>query len=633
MALSKKGKALTQKMPKQPGVYQMKDREGNILYIGKAKDLKKRVTSYFDPRVPHDPFKSEMIRFIEQIDIIVTTSEEEGLVLEANLVKQHQPRYNINLKDGKHYPYIKLTTDEYPAISIVRNLEDRNARYYGPFPSGLAVRQTVKFLVAAFKVRECKSLSKRGCVKSSIGLCSAPCTHPEENRDYKDRVRLVDAILRGRTKGLMKRLKAIMRQRTKEQRFEEAAKIRDLLGALEGVSQQQGVELLPEGLTDIISIGKAPDGSRCILIFKVRDGRVHSESYFFVEPPAHKAARKGTGTTPAMTASTKTAGLEPMDASILGDFIEHYYTSAYIPRKLVTPPLPDRLARDLERELGRLKGSEVTLVCRPTGRTARLLGLAGRNAQMKLLTRSQTRRERPGQVVAQQASQDEPGRELIAIRDALGLPNIPYRIEAFDVSNIQGDSPVGSMVAFQDGIPLKSDYRHYMMHTLGINDFEMIAELVTRRYSKHPLPDLILIDGGKQQLEFALRALNGLGLKAHGIVGLAKQNEELWLPGRITPVVLDRHDEGLRLLQRARDEAHRFAVTFHRKKRSERTIISELDRITGLGTKRRTLLLQRFGSVERIKKCSIEELLTVPGLGHSLAKRVLEELKKAEKFG
>lgn len=619
-------------MPKQPGVYQMKDREGNILYIGKAKDLKKRVSSYFDPRVPHDPFKSEMIGLIEHIDIIVTTSEEESLVLEANLVKQHQPRYNINLKDGKHYPYIKLTTDEYPAISIVRNLEDRNARYYGPFPSSLGVKQTVKFLVAAFKVRECKSMSKRGCVKSSIDLCSAPCTRPEKNRDYKDRVRLVDAILRGRTKGLMKRLKAIMRQRTKEQRFEEAAKIRDLLGALEGVSQQQGVELLPEDLTDIISIGKAPDGSRCILLFKVRDGRVHSEAYFYIDPPVPKAPMKGNGKKSTSVAATKTADLDAMDQSILGDFIEHYYSSAYIPRKLVTPPLPQRLARDLERDLGRTKGSEVVIVRRPTGRTARLLDLAGQNAQMKLLTRSQTRRERPGDA-NMKVSQDEPGRELIAIRDALGLPNIPYRIEAFDVSNIQGDSPVGSMVAFQDGIPLKSDYRHYKMHTLGINDFEMIAELVTRRYSKHPLPDLILLDGGRQQLEFALRAMAGLGLTALGIVGLAKQNEELWLPGRITPIVLARHDEGLRLLQRARDEAHRFAVTFHRKKRSERTIISELDRITGLGTKRRTLLLQRFGSVERIKKCSVEELLTVPGLGHSLAKRVLEELKKTERGG
>jgi len=611
MALSEKGKRILKSIPRDPGVYVMKDAQGKVLYIGKAKDLRKRVRSYFDSNTFHSPLKTEMVRIIEDVEFIAVTSEEEALILEANLVKFNQPPFNVDLKDGKQYPYIKLTSEEFPAISMTRDLKDVRATYYGPFTSARSVKNTVKFLVAAFKLRECKRMKPKGCVKSQIGLCSSPCTTPEDNKDYSERIKVVDGLLRGRGKGLVRKLKKMMKERTDDLLFEEAAALRDIIADIQRLDPSQKVSLLPDSESDIFVMVKdeevAPE-LLCVLILKIREGKVISENFFFVNSGEIYLEKQNNS---------------EMEAEMFKDALLKYYVMSYIPKKIILDHREGLDIPGLKDTLKKIKGESVKLVNRPTGKTKRLLKMARKNAALKIQAKPTK-----GHVSSRiRRTSKDPHQELVELKNELGIKVIPYRIEAFDISNLQGDSAVGSLVTFVDALASKKDYRRYTIRTvLGINDFEMIKEVVMRRYSKNPLPDLILIDGGPIQVDFAVQALTELGLTGYNIIGLAKRNEEIFLPGRKEPIILGRRTDALLLLQRIRDESHRFAIGLHRKQRKKRTVRSELDDIPGLGEKRKRLLLRKFGSVKRLKEATLEDLKAVPGVGDKLAEIILNGL-------
>jgi excinuclease ABC subunit C len=612
MALSKKGRRILKKIPREPGVYVMKDGENEILYIGKAKDLRNRVKTYFDSNTFLSPQKIEMVRQIEDVEYIVVGSEEEALILEANLVKFNQPPFNVDLKDGKQYPYIKITNEDFPAISRTRNLVDSKARYYGPFTSARAVKNTVSYLVKAFQLRECKRMKKdKGFIKGQIGLCSAPCFRPEDNTDYMERIKVVDGLLRGRGKGLLRKLEGMMKEHTRHEKYEEAAVLRDIIADIKRLDPSQKVSLLPDSESDLFVVQRdreMDENLYCVLILKVRGGQVISENFFFVDAADIVLEDEG----------------DDKEASLIRDALLRYYVMSYIPKRIVLEDNPRVDMEEIQKALKRIKSGPVKLVRRPTGKTRQLLLLARKNALLKIASKPTK-----GKGSRIRSVSKDPHQELVELKQDLGLPTIPYRIEAIDISNLQGDSAVGSLVTFLDALPSKKDYRRYNIRTvLGINDFEMVKEVVKRRYSKNPLPDLIMIDGGRIQVDFAVQGLVELGMAGYNVIGLAKRNEEIFLPDEEEPVVLGKRKASLHLLQRIRDESHRFAISLHRKQRKRRTVRSELDDIPGLGGKRVRLLLRRFGSIKKLKECSKKQLLEVPGIGEKLAEVIIEGLHK-----
>lgn len=605
-------KKLLKDIPHEPGVYMMKDNNGKIMYIGKAKDLRNRVSSYFGKDGGHNYQVKVMIRQIRDIDFIVTSSEEGAKILEANLIKFNQPEYNTDLKDGKTYPYIKITNDEFPCISMTRKLDDGNARYYGPFTSAGSVKHTIDFFVRTFRVRQCKTMNLRGCIKSQIGLCTGPCTDPEGNSDYAERIAIIEGILRGKRKGLVKRLESLMKKRKEELRYEEAAVLRDIIADLKNLRPVQKVSLIPEDEADIAVLVNDPEVSEtlhCFLVFKVREGNVISENFFFLEPSNIVLTGEDTCSEPS--------------GCLLADLLYQYYTMSYIPKKVIVNDVPGLDKAEVQKILSSIKDESVSVVTKPRDKTKKLLELAVKNANLKLVSKpTKTLGPRHGSI-------RDPHEELTLLMEDLDLPNIPYRIECFDISNLQTESAVGSMVAFVDAHPSTDDYRRFRIRTVkGQNDFEMIKEVVKRRYSKNTPPDLILIDGGPIQLEFAQQALDELGILDYNIASLAKKREEVFLPGTEEPLLLPRSRKSLQLLQRVRDEAHRFAITYHRKLRKGRTIRSQLDDIPGLGQKRKRVLLKHFGSLKKLKEASLEDIAQAPGFGPALAKEVYDFLKR-----
>ncbi len=574
-------------LPAQPGVYLFKDREGSVVYVGKARSLRDRVRSYFQAGRPVEVWRGDMAAQIADLDLVLVDTDMEALALENNLIKRHGPRYNVLLRDDKNHPYLKLTlAEEYPRLHVVRRVgEDGNA-YGGPYIPALLGRKTASMVHKLFGVRSCKEVLNgrrpRPCLQYQIGRCLAPCV-AEITPLHKYRQACEDArfFLEGRTEEVVRRLKAQMEQAAAEDRFEEAASLRDQVRALERLDTPQ--KITTTDLEERDFFGAHVDGDRAALqIFSVRDGKVVAREGFLLDNLA-----------------------EP--ETVLSSSLQQYYAQGrYVPREILVPTaLAD--TELLQAWLSERRGTVVRIRVPQRGEKVRLLDLVMRNARLAYDLEWRHPRRQSQEI-------------LRALRDLLDLEVEPRRIECFDISNIQGSDVVASLVVFEDGLPRKSDYRTFRVRSLsGLpDDFASMREVVGRRYRRlleenKELPDLILIDGGKGQLGAAMEALAELGIGHQPIASLAKREEAIFLPGRDEPVLLPRSSPVLQLVQRVRDEAHRFAVGFHRKTRDKRTLHSELDEIPGVGPARRRKLLSVFGSLRGVRAASLAALAASVG--------------------
>jgi excinuclease ABC subunit C len=580
-------------LPARPGVYLFKDAAGAILYVGKARLLRDRVRSYFQASRPFDPWKNAMVGEIADLDLVVTDTEMEALALENNLIKREKPRYNVLLRDDKNHPYLKLTLAEaYPRLHVVRRpAEDGNA-YGGPYIPASLGRKTASMVHKIFGVRSCKETldgqRPRPCLQYQIKRCIAPCVSElcslERYRAACDDARL---FLEGRTDEVVRRLRGEMERAASGQRYEEAASLRDQVRTLERLDTPQKITTTEIEERDLFGVHS--EGARAALqVFCVRDGKVVAREGFLLD---HMA--------------------EP--ELLLSSSLQQYYASRYVPREVLVPvELADRDL--LETWLSARRGSAVRLHVPQRGEKVRLLELVVRNARLAFeLEWKQPRKQ---------------SQELLrALGELLDLEVEPRRIECFDISNLQGSDVVASMVVFQDGVPKKSEYRKFRVKSLSgmPDDFASMREVVGRRYKRLleesvELPDLVLIDGGKGQLGAAVAALEELGLGEQPVASLAKREELIFLRGRDVPIALPRSSPVLQLVQRVRDEAHRFAIGFHRQARAARTLRSELDAIAGVGPTKRKRLLSRFGSVRGVRSASETELAAA--MGPALAARI-----------
>jgi excinuclease ABC subunit C len=574
-------------LPTRPGVYLFKGKDGQVLYVGKARVLRDRVRSYFQASRPVEVHKSGMVEEIADLDLVVTDTEMEALALENNLIKRHKPPYNVRLRDDKNHPYLKLTlAEEYPRLYIVRRpAEDGNA-YGGPYIPASLGRKTSGLVRKLFGVRSCKETLNgkrpRPCLQYQIKRCLAPCVAELCSLDrYHASCEDARLFLEGRTEEVVRRLKSEMGAVAGEDRFEEAASLRDQVQALERLETPQKITTTDLEERDLF--GACVEGERAaVQAFSVRDGKVVAREGFLLDRLA-----------------------EP--ETVLASTIQQYYADGrYVPRELLVPEeVPDREL--LEAWLTKRRGTNVRIRVPQRGEKFRLLDLVVRNARLAFDLEWKHPRKQSQEI-------------LRALQDLLELEVEPRRIECFDISNIQGADIVASMVCFEDGLPKKSDYRKFRIKTVtgAPDDFASMREVVGRRYKRlleegKELPDLVLIDGGKGQLGAAAEALDELGLGDQPVASLAKQEELIFLRGREGPISLPRASPVLQLVQRVRDEAHRFAVGFHRKARSMRTIRSELDDIPGIGPTRRRALLRHFGSVRGVRGASQVELETAVG--------------------
>jgi excinuclease ABC subunit C len=574
-------------LPMRPGVYLFKDAEGTVLYVGKARVLRDRVRSYFQAGRAVEAWRSDMSHQIADLDLVVTDTEMEALALENNFIKRHRPRFNVLLRDDKNHPYLKLTLDEeYPRLHVVRRVAEDGNAYGGPYIPARLGRRTAGVVHKVFGVRSCKEVLNgrrpRPCLQFQIKRCVAPCVAeictPERYRQVSQDAAL---FLEGRTDEVLARLTAQMREAAAGDRFEEAASLRDQVRALERLDTPQKITTTDLDERDLF--GAHVEGGRAALqVFSVRDGKVVSRDGFLLD-----------------------AGAEP--ERFLSSALQQFYADGrYIPRDVLVPAeLPDREL--LEAWLGERRGGVVRIHVPRRGEKVRLLDMVVRNAKLAFDLEWRHPRKQSQEI-------------LRALRDVLDLEVEPRRIECFDISNIQGSDIVASMVVFEDGLPKKSDYRKFKVRGLGDvpDDFAAMREVVGRRYRRlseegKEFPDLVLIDGGKGQLAAALEALGELGLGDQPVASLAKKEELIFLPGREAPVVLPRTSPLLQLVQRVRDEAHRFAVGYHRKVRSKRTFRSELDDVPGVGPIKRRKLLSRFGSLRGVRGASLAELVSAVG--------------------
>ncbi len=585
-------------LPAEPGVYLFKNAQGEILYVGKAASLRDRVRSYF--QTTHDLKTQRLMREVWDFEYIVTPSEREALLLEATLIKKHQPRYNIRLKDDKRYPYIKLTDEPFPRVEVARRVA-RDGRYFGPYTSSDAVRETVKILQKIFRLRTCAlSLEKiparqRPCLDHYIGLCDAPCVGAISQEEYEKLVQEASLFLRGRRSDLIEELRARMEEAAQRLDFERAARLRDQIAALERLFSGHH-ELVARPIERDL-IGYAIENrTACIQVFFVRAGKLVGRESFFADAPLH--------TSPS---------------ELLTAFVKQYYGKIeQIPREILVPCALDE-PEAIGRWLSERRGGSVSLRVITRGPTKKLLDLVSHNAELALRARTDI-----------PPTYDDALGELQRV---LKLATLPRRIEAYDISTLYGQHAVGSMVVFCDGLPKKSEYRRFRVQTVsGIDDFAMIAEVLKRRLERArsgderflPLPDLILIDGGKGQLSAARAILRQLNCEQIPTIALAKEHEHIFVESRARPIVLSRESPALQLLQRVRDEAHRFALTYHRAVRHKSFLESVLDGVAGLGPKRKQQLLERFGSLQGVKRAGLDELCEV--LPESVARRLYDAL-------
>ncbi len=656
-ALPEPLRAVLRRLPTGPGVYLMKNANGRVLYVGKADALRNRVRSYFGERPPEDVRISRMVTEVADVDYIVTDTVSEAYLLESNLIKEHRPRFNIRLRDDKSYPFVKITLGEdFPRIVRTRRLVRDGSRYFGPYASASSVDETLKLLRKIFPFRTCnleipegKRVLERPCLLYFINRCQGPCIQAIEKAPYRKTIGQIVDFLDGRQEPIARQLQREMRAHSEALRYEQAAVARDKLRAVERTMEQQKMAAFSRAEHDAIGMAREEDEA-CVQVMQVRTGKLIGREHFIVE-----GAR------------------DVSDAEVLGSFLQQYYaTTDAIPRALLVPVMPID-ADDLAAYLADRRGVRVTISVPERGEKRRLVALATQNA-VEALERERT------EWMADAARRDEALNELA---DALELPKPPERIECYDMSNIQGTAAVGSMVVFIDGKPEPREYRRFRIRSGDTpDDFRMMAEVLRRRFSRvarlrtetgalslaavgadeapegeredrglddldpdagpidddaaararrdasWTVPNLVIVDGGKGQLSAAVGALTELGITDVPLTGLAKRFEELFLPERSAPIVLPRRSQALYLVQRIRDEAHRFAITYHRDVRGKRAMRSELDDIAGIGPGRKKALLKRFGSVRRIREATIDDVAATPGISRDLAERLKAHLAR-----
>ncbi len=568
-------------LPNKPGVYIMRDSSDTIIYIGKAKNLIKRVKSYFREKLDRPKTQILMSHF-DSLEYIVTNSEKEALILEATLIKKHRPRYNVQLKDDKRYPYVKITDEEFPRLVITRNVT-KNGIYYGPFTDAGSVKQTVKFLKSLFKIRTCRNMNGP-CLNAQIDLCNAPCDGKISKEEYSEIINKIDLFFQGKYSTIVKNLKSEMMEAAANEEFEKAAVIRDQIASIEEIMEKQFVDLVDDDLDqDVIAIAPGED-EVVVIIMPVRNGKIVGRDDFL------------------MSASQYDSPSEIMFA-----FIQQYYGyNRHIPKQILLDEEIDD-AELLEDWLSDLRGNKVKIKVPQKGVKLRLVKMAKKNAE----------------IIKHQKKKMESA--LIELKKYLKLEKMPRVIEGYDISNISGKFAVGSKVSFKDGKPDKKKYKHFKMETPGPNDFAMMEELLTRRLKmvdRDPEPDLIVIDGGKGQLGMACGVLEKLNLTHIPIIGLAKEFEEVFVPNSSRPIIIPKNNKALYLLQQVRDESHRFAITYHRQLRSKNISASSLDDIVGVGKKRKVALLKEFGTIDNIKNASVEQLAKTKGMNQKTAENV-----------
>jgi len=590
-------------LPTKPGVYLFKDAQGKVIYIGKAKVLRNRVRSYFQNGRLEGPKLARLRSRIADLETIVTDSEIEALILEANLVKEYRPRYNINLKDDKSYPYIRVTNERFPRIFPTRRIVKDGSRYFGPYTDVGAMRELLKTIHRIFPLRTCnydlteEAVAKRKyklCLDYYIKKCDGPCEGLISEEDYNRIVEQVVNFINGKDRQVVHELRARMEHLANLRRFEEAARIRDQIQSIEQFQYKQKV-VTDEPIDRDIVVLAVEDDDACGVVFKVRDGKILGRQHFYLKGVEH----------------------EPYE-NVVSSFVKQFYLkSDFVPEEIyLSGDIEDKA--EIEAWLSERRGGKVRLVIPKRGEKANLVEMALKNARLLLQELK----------LQKMQAKDFVPHSVRALQRDLRLKKPPRVIEAFDISNIQGTDPVASMVMFVDGQPKKSGYRKFKIRTKSSpDDFAMMAEAVERRYSRllkegGPLPDLILVDGGKGQLSTTVRVLEKLGIRDLPVAALAKRLDEVFVPGSPDPQNIPKTSSGLKLLQRLRDESHRFANTFHQQLRRKRTTQSVLDLIPGVGPARRRALIKYFGSVSAIKEATLDEIASVEGIPESLAEQI-----------
>jgi excinuclease ABC subunit C len=598
-------------LPQKPGCYIYRNADKQVIYVGKAVNLRNRVRSYFHSLPDWDNKTRRLVKQIADIEWVVVGSELEALILELNLIKKYRPFFNIRLKDDKNYPYIKIHWNmPYPKVTVTRQMVQDGSRYYGPYTSVWAVHQTLDVLRHIFPYLTCDRVitgkDARPCLYYDIKLCSGPCIGAVDQAGYRQLIADLGAFLEGRTGPIITRLQQEMEKAADDLRFEKAAAIRDQLQAIDRVVERQKIISSDQIDSDVIAMARS-EGEACVQIFFIRNGKLIGREYFILEGTADEA-----------------------DSEVVTEFIKQFYSeAASVPDQVLLPNDVEE-AQIIKQWLNtRRQGEKVELLVPREGSAQELVQMAAENA-VETLQSLRTRWE---------ADTNRQSEALAELQKALDMPEAPNRMECYDISNTQGTAAVGSMVVFEQGVANKALYRRFNIKTVsGPDDFASMEEVLSRRFNRWKtikedntpgkkvdpsfalLPDLLLVDGGKGQLSRAVNVLDRFGLAGQvKVAGLAKQQEELFLPGESKSIVLPRHSQGLYLLQRIRDEAHRFAITAHRNRRGKEGIASRLDSIAGIGPARRKALLKQFGSIEGIKEASIEEIATIPGINEALA--------------
>jgi excinuclease ABC subunit C len=590
IALSEK----LENLPAGPGVYQHKDADGKVLYVGKAKNLRNRVRQYFQKSRAVDPRIDRMLSRATDLEIIVTDSEVEALILEANLIKKLKPRYNVTLKDDKSYPYIVVTNEPFPRVFVTRQIRRDGSRYFGPYTDVKNVRAALKAIRDIFQIRSCNYLiddeairkkKYRVCLDFHIKKCGGPCEGHVSRESYSVMIEQVAALLRGKTETLIRSMRVEMDAHAEALRFEDAALLRDRIRGLEAYAEKQKAVDLDQTDRDILAFA-AEGNDACGVIFKLRDGKMVGRQHYYMGNVERKS-----------------------ETEILETLLQQYYLEAdYIPKEILLPANVEN-GEALTSWLSGRRGEAVVLVVPAEGEEAKLVRLTANNARFLLDDLKVQKLKKLGGIPF----------GVQALKKDLRMARPPRRIECFDISNIQGTDSVASMVVFVDGKPRKSEYRKFKIRTVeGSDDFASMREVVGRRYRRlldeqGTMPDLIMVDGGKGQLSAACAALREVGKEEQPIIGLAKRLEEVFLPGEGEPELIGKASAGLKLLQQVRDEAHRFAITFHRSLRAKRTLQTELDLIQGIGKVRAKELLEAFGSVQGVKFATAEQLTEVVG--------------------
>jgi len=609
-------------VPRKTGCYLMKDAAGNVIYIGKAVNLRSRVRSYFHASAQKNPRTSQLVSLIEDIDWIIVASELEALILEMNLIKEYQPHFNVRLKDDKRYPYIKIHwADPFPKVTVTRKVEKDGSRYYGPYTSVWAVNQTLNVLRRVFPYLTCSRTitgeDQRACLYYDIELCTAPCIGEINQADYRYMIEQLGDFLNGRTEPIVTRLEEEMQRASEDMRYEHAAQIRDQLDAIQKIVEDQRIISVDYCDSDIIAMATSEEEA-CVQIFFIRGGKLTGREYFLIEDADQTA-----------------------DQDVLSEAIKQFYDQApSIPEQILLPREVEEI-KIIQQWLNSLDEDQKVSIDIPTKpEQENLVAMAAENAAAMLTA-----------VKAQQRSEQERSDQALDdLQEKLELTAPPQRIECYDISTTQGTAQVGSMVVFLDGKPETAHYRQFNIRTVqGPDDYASLAEVLQRRFRRllaaqeipdrpgkkldpsfSALPDLVLIDGGKGQLNRAADVLRDFDLlDTIPIAGLAKRYEEVFLPGEEYPVRFQRHSPGLQLLQRARDEAHRFAVSAHRKRRSRRGLTSSLEKIPGVGPVRRRALLEKFRTVQNIREATVEEISQTPKIPLKIAQLIKKHLEEA----